>query len=411
MIADSVVARGMIVHIVAIEGEADSTVAAYPHTWVNLGQAARMMRALKGPPETASHSTMVIAGAVSRPDLRKVRPDLGLIKLIPRVLKLITAGGDDALLTRCIRLFESQGLHVSGIHDVAPELLMPAGQLGAVPPAASIHADIALGRAVLMALGDLDVGQGVVVANGCVLAIEGVEGTDRMLARTAALRETSPGTSGGVLIKQPKPKQERRVDLPTIGARTIAGVIAARLSGIAIAAGETLVLEQTETIGAADRAGLFIVGQSMAAAVAGSPSPLPTLQARSLSRITPSAADLADVERGVAVVSKLRAFDTGTATAVIRSHVLAVAAAEGAEAMTARVSVLRQWGLGGKRKRRGAGVVRLDGPEVDLTVVLTGVANAGLAGLALVGSGTVSATLLQTADAKGLFLVEIAPVP
>jgi DUF1009 family protein len=104
-------------------------------------------------------------------------------------------------------------------------------------------------------LGAVDVGQAVVVQQGLVLAVEAIEGTDSLLDRTGPLRRDGPG---GVLIKIAKPQQDRRVDLPTIGPETIRRAAAAGLRGIAIGAGNTIVLDRAASIDAADRLGLFL---------------------------------------------------------------------------------------------------------------------------------------------------------
>jgi UDP-2,3-diacylglucosamine hydrolase len=112
-------------------------------------------------------------------------------------------------------------------------------------------------------LGRLDIGQGAVVVDGLVLAVEAQEGTDAMLARCALLPEALrgvPGARRGVLVKWPKPIQERRVDLPTIGVRTIENAAAAGLAGVAGEAGGVLVLDREAVIAAADRLGLFVAG-------------------------------------------------------------------------------------------------------------------------------------------------------
>jgi hypothetical protein len=100
-----------------------------------------------------------------------------------------------------------------------------------------------------------------------VLAVEAAEGTDAMLARCAELRQSGrvhhQGPTG-VLVKAPKPGQEDRVDLPTIGPETVRRAAAAGLAGIAVAAGQVLVAERTATIDAADRHGLFLVGEPLA---------------------------------------------------------------------------------------------------------------------------------------------------
>lgn len=423
MIADSVIRRGGTAHIVAIEGEADpAAVAAYPHIWVNYGQAARMMRALKGDRPTGPDNTMVIAGAVTRPDLMKIRPDLGLFRLLPEVLKFITAGGDDALLTRIIRMYEAQGLHISGVHEVAPELLIPPGPLGALAMEAASARDAAIGVEVLAALGDLDVGQGVVVVDGRIVAIEGVEGTDRMLARAATLRQAAT-TKAGVFVKRPKPKQERRVDLPAIGPRTIEGAIAAKLAGISVAAGETLVLDRDETRAMADAAGIFVVAGRDGAAPGRTHESGATARAHveltQRGSVRARAADLDDTRRGIACVSRIAGFAGETAAAaVVRGHVIAVAAEEGAVGLAGRLRVSQQWGLARLGRRRGTLVVAhaLGQPEraAELDQIVTLLARTRFAGIAFWGEGNIAPSSKNAIDAAtnaGLFVIDAVAMP
>jgi DUF1009 family protein len=136
-------------------------------------------------------------------------------------------------------------------------LLAPAGLLTQASPDAEAMGDIARGVAVVRALGTVDVGQGAVVQQGLVLAVEAIEGTDAMLARAGGLRR--PGR-GGVFVKLVKPGQDRRVDLPTLGPTTVAHVAAAGLRGIAFEAEGCILAERDAMIAAADAAGLFLLG-------------------------------------------------------------------------------------------------------------------------------------------------------
>jgi UDP-2,3-diacylglucosamine hydrolase len=126
-------------------------------------------------------------------------------------------------------------------------------------------ADIARGRDVLRALGAFDIGQGAVVIDGHIVAVEDIEGTDGLLERVARLRADGRIRSKlghGVLVKAPKSGQDLRFDLPTLGPRTVEGVIKAGLGGIAAAAGNTILVEPQTMLMAADAAGLFVTGQS-----------------------------------------------------------------------------------------------------------------------------------------------------
>ena len=173
------------------------------------------------------------------------------------------ACGDDRLLSGIAKLAEQGGLRIVGVKDVAPEIVVPEGALGRYRPSVRDHADIARGQAMIAALGPFDVGQAAVIADNHVLAVEAAEGTDNLLIRVADLRGHGRVTTPlhvGVLVKAPKPAQDRRVDLPAIGLQTVINAANAGLAGIAVAAGNTIIADAAETIAAADRAGLFIVG-------------------------------------------------------------------------------------------------------------------------------------------------------
>jgi hypothetical protein len=169
----------------------------------------------------------------------------------------VRAFGDDGLLSAVVREIEGEGFRVVGAEDVLGALAARAGAYGRVAPSEQDRLDIARGVEVLRALGAVDVGQAVVVERGVVLGIEAIEGTDALVARCGALRREA---SGGVLVKIAKPAQERRVDLPTIGVRTVEAVADAGLAGIAVEAGRALVADARAVAAAADARGVFVLG-------------------------------------------------------------------------------------------------------------------------------------------------------
>ena len=117
-------------------------------------------------------------------------------------------------------------------------------------------------------MGELDIGQAAAVADGLVLAVEAAEGTDAMLERLPLLSKNLRGTPQkrrGVLVKAPKPGQERRVDLPVIGVRTIELASAGGLAGVAVEAGAALIMRKSRIVEAADRLGLFVMAFEPAA--------------------------------------------------------------------------------------------------------------------------------------------------
>jgi DUF1009 family protein len=258
-VADAVLRRGRRAVLFPIRGFADPAgIERYPHHWIALGQFGRICRLAKA----ERCRDVVFIGNLIRPSLREIRLDWQTIRLMPRIARLYR-GGDDRLLSGIGRIFEEHGFRLLGAHEVAPEILVAEGLVGKRAPSERDQADIATALAVLAAMGPFDIGQAAVVAAGHVLAVEAVEGTDAMLARVAELRRLGRiryPVGAGVLVKAPKAGQDRRLDLPSIGPQTVAGVIRAGLAGLAVTAGETIMAQPDVVAAAADRGKIFVVG-------------------------------------------------------------------------------------------------------------------------------------------------------
>ncbi len=258
-VADSLIARGINPVLFALRGVCDPVrVERFRHHWISVGQFGRAVKLFRA----ENCRDLVFIGTLVRPALAEIRLDWGTLRVIGRVWAAFR-GGDDHLLSGIGRLLEQDGFRMVGIKDVAPDLLMPEGCLTQKSPDKNAAADIAKGRDVLRALSPFDVGQATVVIDGHVVGVEDIEGTDGLLARVARLRAEGrirAGTARGVLVKAPKSGQDLRFDLPTLGPRTVEGAAAARLAGIAIVAGNTIVVEPQAMIEAADAAGLFVTG-------------------------------------------------------------------------------------------------------------------------------------------------------
>jgi DUF1009 family protein len=256
-VAEAARRQGRDVVLFALRGWADlDRVQSYPHHWVRIGQLGRFCRIAR----REGCREVVFIGSLVRPVLWHLWPDLAALRVLPRIVRMFQ-GGDDHLMSSLMKIFEDHGFRPIGAHEVAPEILMPEGAVGRYRPSESHHGDIALGFALLRAIGTFDVGQATIVADNHVLAVEAAEGTDEMLAQVAELRRKGRIRSGGgVLVKAPKPGQDRRVDLPTIGPQTIAGVTRAGLAGIAVVADEVIMAEPEQMAQAADRERIFVVG-------------------------------------------------------------------------------------------------------------------------------------------------------
>ena len=258
-VADSAAKRGRAPVLFPIYGHAEpAMISRYPHHWLRIGQFGAFTRLARA---AGCHEVVWIGGLI-RPTLWSLRPDLLAIKSLPKIIRAYR-GGDNHLLTGVSALFEEQGFHLVGAHEVAPEILVPEGALGRIDASKEDREDIAFGLAYLQASGAFDIGQAAVVAGKRILAVEAAEGTDQMLARVAELRANKrigAPAGVGVLVKALKPAQDQRFDLPSIGPRTVAGVAHAGLAGIAVVADKTVIADAESVVREADRAGIFVVG-------------------------------------------------------------------------------------------------------------------------------------------------------
>ncbi len=251
-LAEACQSRGRSIFVVCLEGFAEPALAdRFPGMSARLGAGGAILDRLR----TEGVQEVCLAGAVRRPSLSELRPDFWTACQVARAgfLRL----GDDALLSAVGQLLEREGLKVVGAAEVLDTLLARPGILGRHEPDEIAQADIDRGWTVCRALGRVDVGQAVVVQQGIVLAVEAAEGTDEMLRRCLDLQRDGPG---GVLVKARKPQQDARLDLPTIGPRTLEAAAASGLRGLAVEAGGVLVLAPDSLQDFADRHGLFVVG-------------------------------------------------------------------------------------------------------------------------------------------------------
>ncbi len=235
-----------------VEGEG------HPHERHRFEKVGRLFAALT----RAGCKEVVFAGGMDRPRLRLWQADWGAVRVAARVLRLLRQG-DDAMLRGLGRIFEEQGMRLVSAQDCVEGLTLTAepGILGRHVPDARARADAARAAEILRALGPVDVGQAAVVAGGVCLGLEAVEGTDALLARVADLPEGKRAHApppAGLLLKAPKPGQDRRFDLPAIGPRTLKGAAKAGLAGVVIEADGVQILDRAATLAAADRAGLFL---------------------------------------------------------------------------------------------------------------------------------------------------------
>lgn len=236
--------------VIVFENQGDpDTFKDHPHAISRLGAAGGIIKTLR----KEGCEQLVMAGAIHRPSAKDVRPDLWGLKFLAKTGAM--ALGDDGLVSALVKALESEGFNIIGADEIVPEYLVPHGVLGTILPSDDDVIDISHAFTAARALGERDEGQAAVVHNAKIIDEEDSKGTDAMLRR---LQEAQ--NNGGVLAKTLKPDQERRVDLPTIGVRTVENAHAAGLSGIIVEAGNAFFYEREEAISLADSYGLFVIG-------------------------------------------------------------------------------------------------------------------------------------------------------
>ena len=229
-----------------------------------------------------------LCGAIRRPPIDPTRLDAKTAPLVPRLQTALTSG-DDGALRIVMQLFEEAGLAIVAAHELVPDLVPQPGVLTLKTYTPQNAVEARLGERTVAAMGARDAGQACVVRGDSVLAREDAAGTDAMLTRLARDRQAGSGdflsnpinaashmfggllgdatdwltggtsvSEGGILFKAPKPGQDRRADLPVIGAGTPDAVAAAGLSGIVIEAEGVMVLDRARTVARCDDLGLFL---------------------------------------------------------------------------------------------------------------------------------------------------------
>jgi UDP-2,3-diacylglucosamine hydrolase len=211
------------------------------------GQGNKIIEALK----QEGVQDLVLIGKVSKDVLfRRWRFD----SRAWRVLRRAKSFRDDALLTEIIREFESEGIRVVEQNRFLPELCPGAGVLTRRQPTRREWQDIDYGFNVARSVGKLGIGQTVVVKHGTILAVEGMEGTDEAIVRGCRLAH-----EGAVVVKASRPGQDPRLDMPTVGMKTLQVMQSGRATVLAIEAGKTLVVGHATFSQAADDAGISVV--------------------------------------------------------------------------------------------------------------------------------------------------------
>jgi len=245
--------RGMRLAAVGFRGDTDPALARAVDqlTWLHLGELEALIATLR----RAGARDVVMAGKILKTrmygDLASLRPD-------PRAIALIAGLGDrsdDAILGAIADELAGEGIRLRPQAELVPELLAGPGALGKVEPTAVQRADAAFGWRIAKALGQVDVGQTVVVRDRAVMALEAIEGTDAAILRGGRL-----AGPGAVVVKVAKPRQDPRFDLPAVGPDTVEVLARAGAAALAVEAGATVVVDRDALASRADALGIAVFG-------------------------------------------------------------------------------------------------------------------------------------------------------
>jgi UDP-2,3-diacylglucosamine hydrolase len=258
-VAEAARRQGEQPFIFALRDESSTDWKEFDHEPIGIGEIARFKRRA----DELGIDRIVMSGGVSRrPPLRDMRLGLSGFLEIPRMIRTIIGGGDNTVLTAVIELLENGRRKVISVQDIAPSLLSELGPIGRIAPDEASRKDLKVAVKAAKLIGTLDFGQGAIAVGGRVVALEGPEGTDAMLARVADLKQAGRVSAKrrGVLVKLCKAEQDVRVDLPSAGLATVKNAHAAGLAGVALEAGRSLLLDAGEVRAFADSHDMFVIG-------------------------------------------------------------------------------------------------------------------------------------------------------
>lgn len=218
--------------------------------WIHVGQLGKLIRFFK----RHGVADVVLVGGINKTRMfTDVKPDFKAVRLLTRMRHT----NDDGLLSGFARALETEGLIVRASTFLLPEILAAEGCWTRRKPNRREMKDIRLGWRLAKAVGELDIGQCVVVGRGSILAVEAIDGTDATIRRGGTL-----GQGRAVVVKVCKPGQDERFDVPAVGHQTVETMAESGVRVLAVEAGKAIVFDREDMIEMADQRGIAVVALS-----------------------------------------------------------------------------------------------------------------------------------------------------
>ena len=215
---------------------------------MRVGQLGKLIACFRA----AGVTNAIMAGQIAPKNLFDLRPDWKTLLLLAR-LKRRNA---ESIFAAIGGELQRAGIMLLPATSFLEDCLAPNGLIAGRKLTRREEDDVAFGFEIAREVSRLDIGQTVIVKNGTVLAVEGLDGTNETIKRGGAL-----GGKNATMVKVAKPNQDMRFDVPVVGVATVGVAIDAHLRVIAIEAGRTLLLEKQATIELATRSNISIVAR------------------------------------------------------------------------------------------------------------------------------------------------------
>jgi DUF1009 family protein len=221
----------------------------------SIGQVSGMLKFFKH-----NHvNKIVLAGGVKKPKFSELKVDLKGSVLLSKIGKSKILG-DDNILRTVINYLEEQNFEIVSVLDISQDLIMhDVGLYSKTKPYDGFDNDLKIILNIHKKLSEFDVGQSLIIQDKRILGIEGAEGTDNLIKRCKDYIDTK-NKNNAILAKFPKATQDLRVDLPTVGLKTIENLLAANIKILLVDSKHTVFVNKNEVLEYANKHKVVIYG-------------------------------------------------------------------------------------------------------------------------------------------------------